>query len=164
MPKQVVFAVVIFLHDLFTVVWVGGLFTLGLVVLPATQQALGMGPQTQRLMDAIQRRLRVPVYVSIVGLVATGLLLARRSPAFQGLFQLGTPYGMVLSLKHVLTLLMVAVTLLRSVALPRIDLTGPSRQRLKAALLFLNVALGVLVLLLSGFSAALSSGGGPPAG
>jgi uncharacterized membrane protein len=162
MPKQIVFAIVIFLHDLFTVIWIGGLFTLGLIVLPATRRALGMGPQTKQLMDAIQRRLRVPVYVSIVGLVVTGLLLARRSPGFAGLFQFGTPYGTVLSLKHVLTLLMVAVTLLRSVALPQIDLNEPSRQRLKAALLFLNIALGVLVLLLSGFSAALSAGGPPP--
>jgi uncharacterized membrane protein len=160
MSKQVVMGIVTFLHDFFTVVWIGGLFTLGLMVLPAARKTLGMGPDTRRLMDAIQRRLSVPVTISIVGLVITGLLLARRSPAFQGLFYFGDTYGFVLSLKHVLTLLMVAVTLLRSVALRAAD---PSQERLKAALLFLNVALGILVLLLSGFSAAWSAAG-PPTG
>jgi hypothetical protein len=58
-------------------------------------------------------------------------------------------------------LLMIAVTLLRSLALRRAS--GPTQERLKAGLLILNVALGTLVLILSGFSAALSSGGPPPA-
>jgi hypothetical protein len=58
--------------------------------------------------------------------------------------------------------LMVAVALLRSRALgdtaapPR-----PARERLKGALLYLNLELGVLVLLLSGMSAALAAGAPP---
>ena len=157
MPKQIVFAIVTFFHDLFTVVWVGGLITLGVVVLPAARKALGMGPDTKKLMDAIQKRLSVLVYVSIVGLLLTGLLLSRRAPAFQGLFSFGNTYSLVLGIKHVLTLLMIAVTLLRSIALRRA--TGQPQERLKAGLLFLNLALGILVLVLSGLSAAFSQGG-----
>jgi uncharacterized membrane protein len=161
MPKLVVFAVVTFLHDLFTAVWVGGLIALGLVVMPSARKVLGMGPQTKKLMDAIQKRMSVLVYVSIVGLWLTGVLLSRRSPAFQGLFQFGNPYATVLAFKHFLVLLMVAVAMLRSLALRRVS--GPTQERLKAGLLFLNMALSILVLILSGFSAALSSGGPPPA-
>ena len=45
-PQQVAFALVTFLHDLFTAVWVGGLIALGLVVLPAARTAFGIAPQT----------------------------------------------------------------------------------------------------------------------
>ena len=112
-------------------------------------------------MEAIQKRMSVLVYVSIVGLWLTGVLLSRRSPAFQGLFQFGNPYATVLAFKHLLVLLMVAVALLRSLALRRAS--DPTQERLKAGLLFLNIALGILVLILSGFSTALSSGGPLPA-
>ncbi len=157
--KQIVFALVTFLHDLFTVVWVGGLITLGLTVLPSARQVLGQGSQMKKLMDTIQKRLSVLVYVSIVGLVLTGLLLSNRSPAFQGIFRFGNAYSAVLTLKHVLVLVMVAVALVRSLVLGRRSgPSTPSQKRMSAGLLFLNIALGVAVLLLSGFSAALSSG------
>ena len=160
--KQIVFAVVTFLHDLFTAVWVGGLITLGITVLPSAKEVLGMGPQTKKLMDAIQKRLSVLVYVSIVGLVLTGFLQANRSPAFQGLFSFGNLYSTVLTLKHILVLAMIAVALYRSLVLGRRSgPSTPSQEKLSAGLLFLNIVLGVAVLLLSGFSAALASG--PPA-
>jgi len=59
---------VVFLHDLFTAVWVGGMLALALVVLPVAHAALGPGPQLQRLKGALRARLRWPGYVSIVGL------------------------------------------------------------------------------------------------
>jgi uncharacterized membrane protein len=160
MPKQIVFAVVTFLHDLFTVIWIGGLISLGLVVIPSARKVLGMGSETKRLMDAIQKRLSVLVYVSIVGLLLTGALLSNRAPAFQGLFHFGNAYSVVLGVKHILTLAMIGVALYRSLVLSRPNKSsGPARERLKAGLLLLNVVLGVVILLLSGFSAALSSGG-----
>ena len=159
MPKEFVFAIVIFLHDLFTAVWIGGLITLGITVLPSVKTVLGMGPQTKKLMDAIQKRLSVLVYVSIVGLVLTGLLLSNRSPAFQGLFSFANTYSTVLSLKHVLVLAMIAVALLRSLVFGRrSEPPAPTQEKLKVGLLFLNIALGIGVLLLSGFAAALAAG------
>jgi len=157
--KQIVFAIVTFLHDLFTAVWVGGVITLGITVLPSAKKVLGMGPQTKKLMDAIQKRLSVLVYVSIVGLVLTGLLQANRSPAFQGLFSFGNAYSTVLALKHILVLAMIAVSLYRSLVLGRQSgPSTPSQQKLSAGLLFLNIVLGIAILLLSGFSTALGSG------
>ena len=49
--KQIVFALVTFLHDLFTAVWIGGLVTLALSVLPSARAVLGR-------FRAIGRRLR----------------------------------------------------------------------------------------------------------
>lgn len=161
MPKQLVFAVVTFLHDLFTAVWIGGLITLALTVMPSAKQALGKGPQMKKLMDTIQKRLSVLVYASIAGLILTGILLSNRAPAFNGLFRFGNLYSTLLTLKHILVLAMIAVTLYRSVVLGR--QRGPStrtQETLSAGLLLLNLVLGVLVLLLSGFSAAFSAAPG----
>jgi uncharacterized membrane protein len=164
MPKQIVFVIVTFLHDLFTVVWIGGMINLALVVLPSARKALGMGPETRKLIDVIQKRLSGFVYVSIVGLLLTGLLLSRRSPAFQGLFHFGNAYSAVLAVKHALTAVMIGVALYRSLVLGRRNgPSGSAQERRKVGLLLLNVVLGVVVLLLSGFSAVLSSGGPPPA-
>lgn len=157
--KQIVYAMVIFLHDLFTAIWVGGVITLGITVLPSAKKVLGKGPQTKQLMDAIQKRLSTWVYVSIVGLALTGLLQANRSPAFLGLFSFGNAYSTVLALKHILVLAMVAVALYRSLVLGRRrGPSSPAQEKLSAGLLFLNIALGTAILLLSGLSTALASG------
>jgi uncharacterized membrane protein len=158
MSKQIVFAIVTFLHDLFTAVWIGGLITLGITVLPSARKVLGTGPQTKKLMDDIQKRLSVLVYVSIVGLVLTGMLQANRNPSFQGLFSFANVYSTTLALKHLLVVAMIAVMLYRSLVLGRRSgpLT-PSQEKLSAGLLFLNILLGVGVLLLTGFSVAFGT-------
>ena len=159
MPRtQIVFALVTFLHDLFTVVWVGGLITLGLIVLPSARAVLGMGPETKKLTNTIQKRLGPLIYVSIAGLVITGLLLSRRSPDFQGLFSFGSSYATVLSLKHLLVVLMVGIALGRSLVLGRKSApSSPRQEKLRVGLLLVNLVLGIAVLLLSGFSAALGT-------
>ena len=157
-PKLIVFAIITFLHDLFTAVWIGGLITLGLTVLPSAKKVLGKGPEMKKLMDAIQKRLSVLVYVSIVGLLLTGLLQANRAAEFQGLFSFANTYSIFLSLKHVLVLAMIAITLYRSLVLGR--RTGPStpaQEKLSVKLLLLNMVLGIAVLLHSGFGAALAA-------
>ncbi|MEA2007801.1 MAG: hypothetical protein U9O54_01665 [Chloroflexota bacterium] len=152
--QTIVFAIVTFLHDLFTAVWIGGLITLGLTVMPSVKKVLGKGPQTKKLMDVIQKRHSVWVYVSLVGLVLTGLLQSNRSAAFLGLFSFGNAYSAALAIKHILVLAMIVVALYRSLALEG-KLT-PSQEKLKAVLMMLNIVLGVAILLLSGFTAALS--------
>ncbi len=153
--QQGVFALITFLHDLFTAVWIGGLFSLALVVLPSLKAVLGLGPDTHKLTEAIQKRLSVLVYISIVGLLVTGLLLSRRAPQFQGLFQFNNTYSLVLGIKHILVLLMIAVALTRSLGFK--GKPTPRQAKIKMALLLSNLMLGTGVLLLSGFSAALAN-------
>lgn len=162
MPKQVVLAIVVFLHDLFTAIWIGGLITLTLTVLPSARQVLGKGPQMKKLLNAIQKRLSVLVYVSIVGLIVTGVLHANRNPAFEGLFHFGSAYSTALSLKHIAVVVMIGVTLFRSLVLGRRrEPLTPAQEKLNMGLLLLNLVLGIVVLLLTGVSVAYGSP--PPA-
>ena len=152
--KTIVLALVTFLHDLLTVVWIGGLITLGLTVMPSVKKILGKGPETKKLMDAIQKRHSILVYVSMIGLVLTGLLQANRTSAFLGLFSFGNTYSAVLAAKHILVLAMIAIALYRSLALGKTS--TPAQEKLKATFLILNIIFGVGILLLSGFITALS--------
>lgn len=155
-PQMIVFALVTFLHDLFTAVWIGGLIALGVTALPAARQVLGKGPQMKQMMDTILKRQSVLVYVSMVGLALTGVLLANRSPEFSGLFSFANLYSGVLTLKHILVVTMIAIALYRSLGLGRGGRPiSPVQEKLKAALLFLNMGLGIVVLLLSGILAVL---------
>lgn len=153
--QTIVFGLVTFLHDLFTAVWIGGLITLGLTVMPAVKKVLGKGPETKKLMDTIQKRNSVLVYASMVGLVLTGLLQANRSTAYIGLFSFGNAYSAVLAVKHILVMLMIAIALYRSLALAKTS--TPKQERLKKVLMMSNIVFGIIVLMLSGFAAALSS-------
>lgn len=155
MPQSPIVPIVItWLHDLFTAAWIGGMIALAWAVLPAARRTLGAGRETKALMTAIQKRLSAVVYLSIVGLWITGLLMTRRAGG--NLFQASTPYGIALMVKHILVLLMVAVSLLRSLGV-RLDALRITPQR-QMALLMLNTALGILVL---GATAALAVLPGP---
>jgi uncharacterized membrane protein len=177
-----VFAGVTFLHELFTAVWIGGLIAMGLAVLPAAKNLFGLSPQTKQIMEAVQRRLRVLVYVSIVGLIVTGVLMSRRSPQMQGLFSFANSYSVILALKHLLVILMVAVALVRSFIFGRGSAasevqkgpreagvapeaagskpsTASAKDRVSVLLLLVNIVLGIGVLVLSAAVAALAAQG-----
>jgi putative copper export protein len=157
-PNLILSGLVMFLHDLFTAIWIGGLIALALSVFPATRRSLERGPAAKKLIAAVQKRQSTLVYLSIAGLLVTGLLQAKREPAFEGLLAVGNAYSAALAIKHALVLAMIAVALYRSLVLGRGK--GPAghwREKLNAGLLYLNVALGVVVLLLSGLLAALAN-------
>ncbi len=155
MQKEIVLGLVTFFHDLFTVIWIGGLFSLAWVVLPSLQNALGKGPQMKKVIGLIQIRLSKFTYVSMAGLILTGFLKARNAASFQGLFHFGSAYGMVLSLKHIVVLAMIAIAFVRSLVFNSNKTSlSEGQQKASGMLLMVNVGLGVLVLLLSGFSVA----------
>jgi len=156
--KTVVFAIITFLHDLFTVVWMGGLIVTVIGFLPALKGSLGPGPQIKKVMGAYQKRQSLWVYICMAGLIITGLLMSQRNPQFQHLFGFGNPFAVVLSVKHILVLMMIGITLYRTLILGRAPggLT-PQKERLNFQLLLLNAALAVAVLLSSAFLAALAS-------
>ena len=81
--KTLVFAFVSFFHDLFTVIWMGGLVVTVLSYIPALKEALGPGPQIKKVMMAFQKRQSIWVYVSMGGLILTGLLMSNRNPEFE---------------------------------------------------------------------------------
>ncbi|MBN2147741.1 MAG: hypothetical protein JW726_10150 [Anaerolineales bacterium] len=156
--KIIVFALMSFFHDLFTVVWMGGLLVTVMSFLPAVKDALGPGLQVKKVMAAFQKRQSVWVYASMVGLIVTGLVMTHRSPDYEHLFGFGNLYSAALSLKHILVIGMIAITLYRALVLGRSsEGMTPAKERLNLRLLLANAALVILVLLLSGLVAALNS-------
>ena len=152
---MIVFGVVRGLHDLFTAIWIGGMIVLAVAVMPSARQVLGDGPQFRQLLSIVQKRLSSIVYVSMVGLIVTGMLEARQNPQFGGLFGFGSPYAAVLAVKHLLVIAMVAVALYRSLVLAKRE--ARTAWRLNASLLRANLLLGVVVVLLSGIIGALGA-------
>jgi len=140
-----------FLHSLFTVIWIGGLTTLGLVVMP-TARGMKNNPQIAEFLNTVQRRLSPIIWISIAGLGATGVLLARREAAFDGLLSFTSVYSTALSVKHILFGVMVAVAVYRSVVVIR---RGVRDTRLSGALIVLNLALGITVLFLSAYTTVI---------
>lgn len=155
--QMFVFAFVTFLHDLFTVIWMGGLVVTVLSYIPALKEALGLGPQIKKVMMAFQKRQSIWVYVSMGGLILTGLLMSNRNPDFEHLFGFGNTYSVTLSIKHILVILMIGITLYRSLILNRNQaVLTQEKERLSFQLLILNAITAIAVLFTSGMVAALA--------
>jgi len=155
--KTLVFAFVSFFHDLFTVIWMGGLVVTILSYMPALKEALGTGPQIKKVVIAFQKRQSIWVYVSMGGLILTGLLMSNRNPEFEHLFGFGNAYSVTLSIKHILVILMIGITLYRSLILSRPQaVITPEKERLSFQLLIINAITAIAVLLTSGLIAALT--------
>ena len=155
--KTLVFAFVSFFHDLFTVIWMGGLVVTVLSYIPALKEALGPGPQIKKVMMAFQKRQSIWVYVSMGGLILTGLLMSNRNPDFEHLFGFGNTYSVTLSIKHILVILMIGITLYRSLILNRNQaMLTQEKERLSFQLLIINAITAIAVLFTSGMVAALA--------
>ncbi len=145
-----------FLHNLFTVFWIGGLFTLVFVVMPAIKKTVGMNPDTKKIVGAIKNRLNKIVWISIAGLALTGIPLSISSgpTLFTGFFSLANTYSLLLTLKHIVFILMVIIVIVRGFVLPKASGMAPQKnERLSLSLMMINVALGFIVLLVSGMLA-----------
>ncbi len=118
MPSKLIgFAIISFLHDLFTVIWMGGMMVTLFAYTPAVKEALGAGPQMKKVMGAFKRKQRIWVWVSMAGLILTGILMSRRSPDFVHWFSFSNPYSIALSIKHIIVIVMVGIALYRSIVL-----------------------------------------------
>ncbi len=158
MPASTVNALLAFLHNLFTAAWVGGMIAMAIAVAPAIRAVAGQGQKGQDLQKAIFRRLSVVAKLSILGLVATGVLIARRSAKWEGLFNLSDAYHIVLSIKHALVIAMIAIAAARASMLSRRGVTlSRHAARVANTLLIINAALGVAVLALGSYAGVLDT-------
>jgi putative copper export protein len=155
--KTLVFAFLSSFHDMFTVIWVGGLIVTVLSYMPALKDALGAGPQIKKVMMAFQKRHSMWVYISMGGLILTGLLMSKRNPEFEQFIGFGNAFSIVLSIKHILVILMIGITLFRSLILNRPQaMITPEKEHLSFQLLIINVVVAIAVLFTSGLVAALA--------
>ena len=143
-----------FLHDLFTAMWIGGLIVMAAVIMPGVKKTLGQGPETKKVMTTIKKKMNNLVWLSIIGLLITGILLSNSSPLFEGVFSIANEYSMWLTLKHVVIAVMVINVILRGHVLTRMNLPPPREENFSKLLMVINLILGIVVLLLSGFLSA----------
>ena len=156
--KTLVFTLMTFFHDLFTVIWMGGLIVTAISFIPAVKETFGAGPEIKKVMASFQKRQGFWVYISMAGLILTGIVMTHRSPDFERLFGWGNPYSVALSVKHILVIIMIAITHFRTLVLGRNQGNqSQGNERLTMKLLLVNVVLAVIVLLNSGLVAAFNN-------
>jgi len=156
MAELLVLGIVKFLHDLFTAIWIGGLIVMAAVIMPGVKGVLGPGPETKKVMTSIKKKMNNLVWISIIGLLITGILLSQNSPLFSGLFSIADEYSMLLTVKHILIAIMVLNVIIRGHVLTRMNkLAPPQVEKYSKVLMVVNIILGIAVLLLSGLVGAV---------
>lgn len=145
-----------FLHDFFTAIWIGGMFILVLVVMPSARSTLDGSPLLRKFVVMAEARMRRLALISMVALGITGIALKRFNGTEGGLFDFSTAYGSVLAAKHLASMLMVAVAILRTRLANKAAGNKAASGKTSARLLMANLCLGVLVLILSATLASLA--------
>ncbi|MHA1765312.1 MAG: hypothetical protein ACTSWX_07225 [Promethearchaeota archaeon] len=138
------------LHNIFTTLWIGGMLALLLAVFPSIMKVFGKSKETKQVISAIKKRMSIFVYVSMAGLFLTGLLMAKQSGQSTGLLTFGNTYTTILSIKHILYILMILLSIFRSLIVDNLDKIKPQvKEKLNIIILLINVLIGIVVLFLS---------------
>lgn len=165
-PPYWALSLIYWLHMLATVVWIGSLASLSLLVLPAARKL----PQDERyaaFLSSLQRRLDPLGWICLLLLVGTGLFQMSASPNYSGFLSIQNRWAAAILVKHLVFFGMAGVSAYLTwgllPALARAALRqahgqeapeAESLRRRQAALLRLNLALGVLVLALTALARA----------
>jgi uncharacterized membrane protein len=96
-------------HMLATVTWIGGLAVLSLLVLPAARKTLDKRGYAN-LLDVIRRRLDSMGWLSIMVLLASGMLQLSASPHYEGFLAINGLWAGAILAKHILFGVMVAIS------------------------------------------------------
>jgi uncharacterized membrane protein len=154
------------LHMLATVVWIGGLVTLVILVLPVAKRLLEPDLFAQFL-EGLQRQLDPLGWLSLSVLLVTGLFQMSANPNYNGLLSISNRWAASILIKHVLFLGMIAVSaymtwglfpairrnaLLKAKGVDAIE--GGKLERRESFLLRLNLLLSVLILGLTALARA----------
>jgi uncharacterized membrane protein len=137
-------ALTYWLHLMATVVWIGGLAMLILT--------------TWANIEGIERRFRPFANLSLVVLLVTGLIQMGADEHYEGFLIINDLWEIGLLAKHVIIVLMIVVTLIlqfnvypalerAKLLAGRTDYEGETARRRLRQLTFINLGLGVLVLL-----------------
>lgn len=149
------------LHMIATVIWIGGLVTLAVMVLPAARGALDAEGYSN-LIGNIQRRLDPLAWFSLVMLLGTGMVQMSANPNYQGFLAIDSTWAAAIFAKHLVFFGMAGLSAyltwgvmpgLRRIALRRARgqavPEAEKLQRQEALLLRSNLILGMIVLALT---------------
>lgn len=144
------------LHNIFTSIWIGGMLTMIISVLPSIRKGIKDAALQGSVIDHMMSRHSKWVYLGIVILAVTGMLMARFSGRNNGLFNFTDPYAVILSIKHILMLLISVIAVIRSTTFKNAASSkDKSKKKLSMALLMVNTFLGVVILVLSSITAVI---------
>ena len=164
-----ILAISYFFHLVATVVWIGGLVTLVIVVLPETRRVLGTNREFYALLTRLRKRFFPLTNLSLAVLVVTGLIQMSGDPHYEGVLQFSNTWTRVILAKHVAVLGMFVCGLaLQFYVVPDLERAAlliehhrgdPAElerlRRSELRLTWVNVLLGVLVLGFTAWATAL---------
>jgi len=161
----VVLSIINWLHLLATVIWIGGITTNILVVLPSVGKVLEP-PMAGKFMGSVMKRFRPLIYASMILLGITGVIMGRFSKSDPGAMQFGNLWSIVGGIKLVVTvaLIITAIYAFERLApkLAKSAAEGPSPELARLKKLQMNLGLtgfilGMIIILLTGIMTAISS-------
>ncbi len=162
--KLISLSILNWFHLIATVVWIGGIGTNLLVLMPPMRETLEP-PMMGKLMGAVMRRFRRLVYACIFVLGVTGVLMNLLDENYLGLMKLGNLWSQIALFKHIFTaaLIFLAVYAFEGLGpkVSRLAVKGPSPelarlQRLQIKLATTGLIMGIIILLLTGIVTAIS--------
>jgi len=149
------------LHMLATVVWIGGLASAALFVLPAARKLLPVDDYA-RFVTKFNQKLNPLGWLSAGVLVATGLVQMGANPSYEGFLNFGNDWAQAMLIKHLLFGGMILVSgyltwglapALERLAIAQLRSPNPEEEmrlrQVESRLLYLNLLLGILVLVLT---------------
>ena len=140
------------LHEIFNIIWIGGMSIMLLAILPALKISLPDKKLRKPVMDMVQKKLSVLAITSMIGLTITGLLMMNRETSILELFDTSTQYTGLLTAKHLIGIVMVIISLVRRYYMDKIfGMKNPKKDQYNFILLLINVILGWIVLFLSSY-------------
>lgn len=157
-PPAWALALVFWLHMLATVAWIGGVFSISILILPAARKSLKPA-DLLAFMEAMQKRLEPLAWFSLGLLIATGLFQLSANSHYNGFFDVSTQWSLAILVKHGLVAVMVVVSAVQTwEVLPAIRRTLMRRekgaredeivklQKREDRLLRMNFILSILIL------------------
>ncbi len=155
MNRLMVGSLVRTLHNVFTVIWLGGIFTSAISLIP-TLKTLGKGSELQeKLLKEFAKKQRRWVYISFVVLAITGIMLSKRDGRSSGLFDFSNKYAVLLSVKHIFVFLMMVLSVVRAKLLIQKERLKKIHMKASFVILFVNVLLALGILFISSMNASM---------
>lgn len=143
-------------HNIFTSIWIGGMFVMVLTVFPVSRREIKDQEIQGRVIDEILVRQSKWVYIGIAVLFVSGLLMTRLSGEVSKMFDFSNRYATILSVKHILFLLLSIIALIRSTVFRNAATSkNKTKKKISMALLMINTVVGIVILVLSSMNAVI---------
>ena len=153
-----------FIHVMGTVVWIGGILMTLLVILPSSKAALESAPMVGKLMKEVAKRFTPLANISILMLIATGIILFYYDKNYTSFLDLKNRWNVVIALKHFFVATMIVIHFYRGLILNQKiekfssqpnEKQSSRLKKISLDLVKVNFALGIIVLLLTAVSISI---------